>query len=266
MLSHSAGSSTNVFKPPIRTLIVDDEPIARQVLSDELATFGDVEIAGEAENGNEALTKIAELQPDLVLLDLEMPGMGGFEVIRRLAGGPLPIVIIVTAYDQHAIRAYEAGALDYLLKPVSRERLEKALARARALRGHGREVAESLVSLSDAGERSNGGRVRKVVGKSGDTYFLLDLEDVLAFQAEREIVWILTARQRYMATQTLRAIEQRLGGSIFQRVHRNALVNVNHVRKMTPLTSQRWLLTLSNGQDFVASKRLAGTVRQMLQW
>ena len=104
------------------------------------------------------------------------------------------------------------------------------------------------------------------MGRTGPEYYLLDLDDVLAFQAEREIVWILTARQRYMATQTLRSVDGRLRGSVFQRVHRNALVNVNHVRKMSPLSSQRWLLTLSNGQEFIVSKRQASAVRRMMQW
>jgi DNA-binding LytR/AlgR family response regulator len=251
---------------PIRTLVVDDEPIARQVLRDELSVFADVEVAGEAANGDDALREIARLKPDLVFLDLQMPGMGGFDVIRSLPEGALPIVVIVTAYDQHAIRAFEAGALDYLLKPVSQERLEKALDRARALRGKNREVAESLAHLSEGAEPAGAPRGRKVVGRNGAEYYLLDLEDVLAFQAEREIVWILTARQRYMATQTLRNIDQRLRGSVFQRVHRNALVNVNHVRKMSPMSSQRWLLTLSNGQEFIVSKRQASAVRRMLQW
>jgi len=249
----------------IRTLIVDDEPIARQVLRDELGCIADVDVVGEAENGNEALTKIGRLRPDLVLLDLQMPGLGGFDVIHRLPEDALPIVIIVTAYDQHAIRAFEAGALDYLLKPVSQERLERALDRARALHGRPREVAESLGRLSEAAEPP-AARVRKVVGRAGEEYFLLNIEDVLAFQAEREIVWIVTARQRLMATQTLRQIDERLRGPVFQRVHRNALVNVNHVRKMAPLSSQRWLLTLSNGQEFTVSKRQAGQVRRMLQW
>lgn len=251
---------------PIRTLVVDDEPIARQVLRDELGAFADVQIAGEAANGNDALREIVRLKPDLVFLDLQMPGMGGFDVIRQLPAGALPIVVIVTAYDQHAIRAFEAGALDYLLKPVSRERLEKALDRARTLRGKSREVAESLAQLSEGVDAPGTPRGRKVVGRTGTEYYLLDLDDVLAFQAEREIVWILTARQRYMATQTLRNVDLRLRGSVFQRVHRNALVNVNHVRKMSPLSSQRWLLTLSNGVEFIVSKRQARTVRQMLQW
>jgi len=240
---------------PIRTLIADDEPVARKILRDELAAAPDIEVVAEAEDGEQALRQIAETRPDLVLLDLQMPALGGFEVIQRLPPGALPIVIIVTAYDQHAIRAFEAGAIDYLLKPVSHERLEKALDRARALRGRTQDVAESLAKLG-----------RKIVGRAGESYYLLDIEDVLAFQAEREIVWIVTAKQRFMATQTLRAIETRLVGSVFQRVHRNALVNVNHVRKMTPLSSFRWLLTLSNGQEFTVSKRQAHSVRQMLQW
>jgi len=171
------------------------------------------------------------------------------------------VIVIVTAYDQHAIGAFEAGAVDYLLKPVSRDRLEKTLARARALRGHIPEIAGSIERLSDAA-----GKARKVAGKAGEEYHLIDLDDVLAFQADREIVWIITAAKRYMATHPLREIDQRLRGTVFQRVHRNALVNVNHVRKMTPLTSQRWLLTLSGGLEFIASKRLARNVRQMLQW
>jgi DNA-binding LytR/AlgR family response regulator len=254
----------------LRTLIVDDEPVARQVLREELGGFPDIEIVGEAADGADALRAIAELKPDLVLLDLEMPVLGGFDVIHRLPEGALPVVIIVTAYDQHAIRAFEAGALDYLLKPVSQERLEKALDRARALHGKTRDVAESLAQLNDAGAIAGASastpRGRKVVGRTGAAYYLLDLDDVLAFQAEREIVWILTARQRYMATQTLRAVDERLLGSSFQRVHRNALVNVNHVRKMSPLSSQRWMLTLSNGLELIVSKRQARNVRQMLQW
>lgn len=252
--------------PAMRTLIVDDEPIARRILRDELGGFTDIAVVGEAQNGEEALAKIGQLAPDLVLLDLQMPGLGGFDVIRRLPPAALPIVIIVTAYDQYAIRAFEAGALDYLLKPIGRERLEKALDRARSLRGRPLEVAESLGRLSEAAEPPGAARNRKVVGRAGEEYFLLNIEDVLAFQAERELVWIVTARQRYLATQTLSHIDARLRGTVFQRIHRNALVNVNHVRRMSPLSSQRWLLTLSNGQEFTVSKRQAHNVRQMLQW
>ena len=127
-------------------------------------------------------------------------------------------------------------------------------------------MAESLVRLNEIEEPAAAQRSRKVVGRTGEEYYLLDLDDVLAFQAERETVWIVTARRRYMATHTLRSISERLRESTFQRVHRNALVNVNHVRKMAPLSSQRWLLTLTNGQEFIVSKRQARAVRQIVQW
>ena len=250
----------------IKTLIVDDEPIARKVLREELEQFPDVVVVGEAENGGDALGRIGELSPDLVLLDLEMPVMGGFEVIRNLTGGALPLIVIVTAYNQHAIEAFEAGAIDYLLKPVQQSRLQKAVERARALQGNKRELAETAAKLTEAASPANIPRLRKIVGRAGDEYFLLDVNEILALQAEGEVVWIVTAKARYMATQSLRAIEARFRNLPFQRVHRNAIVNVNHVKKLSSMSSQRWLLTLSNSQELMVSKRQAHTVRNMLKW
>src|SRR5438477_7389959 len=238
----------------IRTLIVDDEPIARQVLREELEICPDIRIVGEAENGEQALERITTLEPDLVFLDLQMPGMGGFEVIRRLPSGHFPVLVIVTAFDQHAIRAFEEGAVDYLLKPVGQARLQKALDRARQLQGNSREIAESVAHLTEIAGPPTRRRTRKIVGRKGSEYILLDEDEVLAFMAEGEIVWIVTAKQRYLATQSLRTIESRLLGLPFQRVHRNAIVNVNHVRKMSVMSSQRWLLTLSNLQELIVSK------------
>jgi len=250
----------------IKTLIVDDEPVARRVLREELEVFPDIDIAGEAESGREALQKITRHQPDLVFLDLQMPAMSGFEVVRSLSGPHLPVIVIVTAFDQHAIEAFEAGAVDYLLKPVNQARLEKAVERARNLLGRPVEVANNLVRLTDSGGPSDRSRTRKVVGRSGADYVLLDADEVLAFQAERELVWIITAKQRLLATQSLRAIEERLGEPHFQRVHRNAIVNVNHVRKMSALSSQRWLITMSNALQLVVSKRQAHNIRRILNW
>lgn len=250
----------------IRTLIVDDEPIARQVLREELETRPDIEIVGEAASGEEALSAVAARRPQLVFLDLRMPGMDGLEVVRRLHDAPLPAVVIVTAYDRHAIEAFEAGAVDYLLKPVDPERLEKTLARVRALQGRAAEVAGSVARLAEVAEAPGAAVPRKIVGRSGDSYFLLDADEVLAFRAEREAVWIHTARQRYLSTQPLHAIEEKLGAAGFRRIHRNAVINVKHVRKMTALSSRRWLLTLSNGLEFAASKRQAQNVRLILEW
>ena len=253
---------------PMRALIIDDEPVARKVLRDELETIESVEVVDEAADGTVALAKISSLQPDLIFLDIQMPVMGGFELLDRLNGGSLPAVIMVTAYDEHAIRAFEAGAIDYLLKPISQSRLLQAVERASRLRGNPLAVAESLAELQQVAPslRPDPPRLRKIVGKLGEEFFLLNPEEILAFQATGDLVWIITGQQRYAATQNLKTVEDRLQKSPFRRIHRNALVNVNQIRKMSMLTSQRWLITLNNGDEFVVSKRQAQNVRDLLQW
>lgn len=251
----------------MRALIVDDEPVARRVLREELEVIADIAIAGEADNGLAALEEIKALQPDLMFLDLQMPGMDGFEVIRSLSGGPMPIVIIVTAYDKYAIKAFEAGAIDYLLKPVSADRLALALDRARRIAGKSRDVAQHIIQLQELSRNHTPAPTpRKIVGRAGEEYFLLTPEEVLAFQAEGDVVWIVTAKRRYQATLPLRELQARLQGLPFLRIHRNALINITHVRKMAALSSQRWLLTMHNNQEFIVSKRQAGAVRQLLSW
>jgi len=255
--------------PNLRVLVVDDEPIARKVLRQELDCLAEVEVVGEAESGEAALRQISSLKPDLVFLDIQMPVMGGFELLSHLTSGPMPAIIMVTAFDQHAIRAFEAGAIDYLLKPVSQARLQQAVERAGRLRGNPRALAENIAQLQQIAPTSGASadaRLRKIVGKAGDEYFLLSPEEVLAFQASGDLVWIVTAKKRYLATQSLKNLEERLAPESFRRVHRNALVNVNQIRKMSILTSQRWLITLSNGQEFIVSKRQARNVRDVLHW
>jgi two-component system, LytTR family, response regulator len=249
----------------LKTLIVDDEPVARKILREELESIDDVEIVGEAESGTEALDKIAACHPDLVLLDLQMPGMGGLDVVRKLKHGPsIPVIVIVTAYDKYALQAFDAGAIDYLLKPVGQDRLAEAVERARRVTG--REAAEKVAQLQEIGEPAQGPRTRRIVGRVGEEYFLLSADEIYAFQAEGDLVWIVTAKRKYLATQTLKVLQERLKSTSFRRIHRNALVNVDHVRKMSALSSQRWLITLSNDQEFVASKRQARSVRQLLSW
>src|SRR6266481_2909826 len=134
----------------MQALIVDDEPIARRVLREELELLPEIQVVGEAGDGKEALQQIAKLTPDVVFLDLQMPVMSGFEVVRNLSEPPLPVIVIVTAFDQHAIEAFEAGAIDYLLKPVSEARLRKAVERARNLQGKPVEVAAQLNKIASA--------------------------------------------------------------------------------------------------------------------
>jgi two-component system LytT family response regulator len=251
----------------LRALIVDDEPVARKVLREELEILDSVEVIGEADNGEAALQKILAAKPDVVFLDIEMPVMGGFELLDRLNGGYLPAIVMVTAYDEHAIQAFEAGATDYLLKPVSQQRLLQALERARRLVRNPIQAAENVAQLQQVVPGPAGTpKIRKIVGKLGEEFFLLNPQEVLAFQAEGDIVWIVTSRQRYIATQNLKTIEERLRNTPFRRIHRNALVNVEQIRKMSMMTSQRWLVTLNNGQEFVVSKRQAKNVRDVLSW
>jgi DNA-binding LytR/AlgR family response regulator len=128
-----------------------------------------------------------------------------------------------------------------------------------------REATERIAQIQEIGDSSTGPRTRRIVGRIGEEYFLLTADEIFAFQADGDLVWILTAKRKYLATQTLRVLEQRLMNTSFQRIHRNALVNVNHVRKMSALSSQRWLITLSNAQEFIASKRQAQGVRRLLK-
>jgi len=248
----------------IKTLIVDDEPVARQILREELNLMSGIDLVGEANDGKDALRMIVDLQPDLVFLDLQMPQVDGFDVVRRISGTRLPVIVIVTAFHQHAIEAFEAGAIDYLLKPVRAERLRKAVERARDLLGKPREIARTLAKIASLNGANSPGS-RKMVGRIGRDYFLLDFDEVLALQAEGEMVWIVTAKRRFLATQTLRSVESTLPTPTFQRVHRNSIVNTDHVRQMTAITSHRWMLTLSNRQELVVSKRQAHNIRRLLQ-
>jgi len=251
--------------PGIRALIVDDEPMARRVLREELELLPEVRVIGEASDGKEALQTITKLQPDVVFLDLQMPAMSGFEVVRNLTGPALPVIVIVTAFDEHAVEAFEAGAIDYLLKPVDEVRLRMSVERVRHLLGRPHEIAASVDKIASA-QPSRASSGRKIVGRNGDEYFLLAMDEVLAFQAERELVWIITSKRRVLATQSLRAIEARLGDTQFQRVHRSTIVNISHIREMSRLSSQRWLITLSNALQIIVSKRQAHNIRRILQW
>jgi two-component system LytT family response regulator len=254
----------------LKTLIVDDEPIARSILRDELETLPDLEIIGEVEDGEAALQKIESDHPDLVLLDLQMPVMGGLDVVRSLKGGtPLPAIVIVTAWNQYAIKAFDAGAIDYLLKPVSRDRLCEAVERAR--RYSVREAAERVARIQEIPEPAPSQSSlekppRRIVGRAGMEYILLNADEVYAFQAEGDLVWIITAKTRFQATLPLKSLEERLANTSFRRIHRNALINIDHVRKMTTLTSQRWLVTLNNRMEFIVSKRRARSIRDLLSW
>lgn len=238
----------------MRILIADDEPIARQVLRELLEELPAVSLAGEASSGAEALALSASLQPDIILLDLQMPGVDGFSVARGLRGRSTPLVIFVTAFENHALEAFETGAVDYLLKPVRRERLEAALEKARV----------RLAGLQPAPPPPPS-ELKKVVGRLGEALHLLEPSEVIAFLAEGDTVRIVTAQGRYYSDHSLRALESKLPAA-FRRIHRATLINTDHIRMITPLTSNRWLVRLSNGMEAVVSKRMAGAIREATKW
>jgi len=147
---------------------------------------------------------------------------------------------------------------------VGHQRLAEAVERAKRVTGRG--AIEKLARLQELADPLGAPRTKRIVGRAGEEFFLLSADEIYAFQAEGVVVWIVTAKHKYEATQTLKVLEERLRSTSFRRIHRNAIVNVDHVRKMSALSSQRWLITLTNDQEFVASKRQARSVRQLLHW
>lgn len=241
----------------MRVLIADDEPVARQVLRELLEEMPGVEICGEASNGAEALVRANDLHPDVVLLDLQMPLLDGFHVAQQLRGGS-PLIIFVTASGERALDAFELGVADYLVKPVRRERLEAALKKASA----------RLYPSVDTKPATTAARepVRRIAGRLKDEFHMLDVGDVIAFKAEGEIVYILPAKGRFLADLTLKALEERLPSPQFRRIHRGTIINTDHIQRISPLSSKRWLLKMSNGLEVIVSKRMASVIRDQTRW
>jgi DNA-binding LytR/AlgR family response regulator len=238
----------------LRILIADDEPIAREILRDHIESIAGLEVAGEASTGAEAISRIFDLRPDLVLLDLQMPELDGLSVVRSLSGERPPLIIFVTAYENHALAAFEVGAIDYLLKPVRRERLEKAIEKAR------RQLKPPAPSAAPSET------LRKIVGRRGSNLYLLDPAQIVAFQAEGELVHIITTTQRYLSDHSLKSLEEKLERKRFRRIHRSTIINTDHIRKISPLSSKRWMLKMSNNFEAVVSKRLASAIREDTRW
>ena len=236
----------------MKVLIADDEPIARQVLREHVESIPGLKLIGEASTGSEAVERILALSPDLVFLDLHMPELDGLSAIRSLKRERTPLVIFVTAYQQYAVDAFELDAVDYLLKPVRRERLEKAVEKAR------RKAAPPVSQFQPLN--------RKVVGRRGSNLYLLDPSEVIAFQAEGELVYVVTSSDRYFSDDSLKSLEKKLEQPRFRRVHRSTIVNTDQIRKISRLSSKRWLLQMSNGFEAIVSKRLASEVRSQGHW
>jgi two-component system, LytTR family, response regulator len=235
----------------IRTLIVDDEPLARRRLRAFLRPEGEVEIAAECGNGADAVEAIRRHKPHLVFLDVQMPGMDGFEVLRALEPNERPIVVFVTAHDQYAVQAFEERALDYLLKPFAKRRFEDTMARVRDRieRPETDDTRDRVSSLL----RAIGPRTHLVV-KTGTHSVLLQIARIERLEAEGDYVRIHAGRETYLTRQTMNRIEAQLAAARFVRVHRSTIVNVECIREIHSLPGGDHAIALRDGTQVTLSR------------
>jgi two-component system LytT family response regulator/two-component system response regulator LytT len=241
----------------LRAVVVDDEQLARDELGFLLGQVGGIEVVGQAGNGLEALTTIERLQPDVVFLDVQMPGLTGFEVARRMVDKHAPThIIFVTAYDQHAIEAFEVNAVDYLLKPVDPERLALAVERAQKRvtsdrsvdRSAGapdpiKEQLERIVQL--VADRQN--RRDRLAIKVGERFILVQAEEIIYASLADEGIAVVTSHQAGTSNyRTLDELQARLDPGVFWRVHRSHLVNINKIKEIVPWFSRNYLLRMKD--------------------
>ena len=233
----------------IRTLVIDDEQPARERLRQLLTAHPDVEVVGEAEDGLQAAERIAELTPDLVLLDIQMPGASGLDVAASL-GRPRPAVIFCTAYDQYAVDAFELSALDYLLKPVNRARLAAALDRVRSAGApHGRDRA--LEQLSHAA----GLAPTRFLARRGARFRVVPVTEVVAFTFVDGVTHLVTATEQLSMQPTLAALARRLDAQRFFQVSRTAIIRLDAVKEAKPFSDGTGEIFLANGQTMVVARR-----------
>lgn len=221
----------------LRVLIADDEPLAREGVVLFLKN-SDVDIVAQCENGEQAVQCIRELQPDLVFLDINMPGLNGIEVVQAVGPEHMPLTIFLTAHDKYAIEAFRINALDYLLKPLNAEHFAASLNRAREeldkrrLHAHKQQLAQLLQSLGGAAApRSEPGANRVLVRSAGHVYFLKP-QDIHWIEADGDYVNIHTENKTHLVRETLKTMEERLGNDGFQRIHRSSLVNLDAIREL----------------------------------
>ena len=265
----------------IRTILVDDEKLAIQGLQLRLAKFPDVEIIGTCSNGREAIRKIKTEKPDLVFLDIQMPGFDGFSVVQGVMEIEPPLFVFVTAYQEHAVRAFEANAVNYLMKPVDEDRLADTLERVRTRLAEKRsaEEAEKLKCVlaevaPDAIDHmpddvdaaaAAAGRYEKLINiKDRGQIFRVDVDSIERIEAAGDYMCIYTADNSLILRETMKDLERRLDPRVFQRVHRSWIVNLNQVRQVKPHTNGECFLVLESGADVKVSRSYRDVVARFV--
>jgi len=233
----------------MRALIVDDERLARNELLRLLEKFPEIEVVGEAANGNEAVEKIEDLSPDLVFLDIQMPGMNGFEVLEHLH--VVPNVIFITAYDEYALKAFEVNALDYVLKPIELNRLEKAI--GKVLLETKETIKEDKLSLES-----------QIFIKDGEKCWFVKLEKVRMFESEGNYVRLYFEESRPMILKSLNNLEKRLSEQEFFRISRKYIINLNWVEKVEAWFNGGLPVTLKSGEKLEISRRQTSRFKELM--
>jgi two-component system LytT family response regulator len=239
----------------VRTLLVDDEPLARERIRTMLRDEEDVEVAGECGDGPAAVAAIKKLSPDLLFLDVQMPGMDGFEVLRAVGKERMPVVIFVTAYDQHAVKAFEAHALDYLLKPFKPARLKETVQRARehlANRQAG-AISKSLAALLG---QANPERefISRIAVKTGERTVFVKTAQIDYVESAGNYVVLHVGKENHVLRETMTALEEQLDPKKFVRISRSTLVNTDQIKELQPLFKGEHAVVLHNGKQLTMTR------------
>jgi two-component system LytT family response regulator len=267
----------------IRAILVDDEELARRGIQIRLQQHPDIVVVAECENGREALEAIAREQPDLMFLDIQMPGMSGFDVLARLPHDALPMIVFVTAFDRFALEAFEAQALDYLLKPINDTRFTQALERVRSFWRQRSAIAQrdklmQLIAATKGSGALDEEALRQQLAEAvGPEYpevlpirddhgtVRLDVSRIDWIDAAGDYMCVHADGRTYVLRETMKSLEAILDPKIFQRVHRSTIVNIQRVRRLRPHTNGEYFLTLDDGQEIKLSRSYRDRVDQLLQ-
>ena len=249
----------------MRVLIVDDEPLARERIRSLLAAEPDVQVVGECGDGGAAVDAIRDARPDLVFLDVQMPDLDGFGVLDALAGEELPLVVFVTAYDQYALRAFEAHAVDYLLKPYDVDRFAAALARARANLGSagGADVRSQLLSLLQE-LRPNSRYLERLIVRLGSRLLFVRAEEIDWIEAEGNYARLHAGNRSYLVRETMSHLEAKLDPAHFVRIHRSSIVNVDRIQELESVFQGEYLIVLRGGTKLNSSRGYRERLEKLL--
>lgn len=240
----------------IRTLIIDDEELARDRLRTFLSRDSDIEIVGECGDGKEAIAAIQNQTPDLIFLDVHMPEADGFTVLKNIDHHKMPIVVFVTAHDQYAVRAFDVHALDYLLKPFDKARFERALIRAKSevvLRNN-TNVNQKLLSLLEHIESAKKQHADRILVKSAGKVFFLKFDEIDWVESAGNYIKLHVGHESHLLRETMGEMERKLGDDRFVRIHRTAIVNLDRVKEVQPWFNGEYIVQLNDGTKLTASR------------